>query len=220
MNYNRPQISIEERDLIRYYAIRFDFLMIGTLFISLIGISNLILLNSLHLYKITGSTLPDWVFDHSGTEGTWQYYFIAIFIVGQFLNYIGRSSDEIKIGNTPIWTPSNEKSGVLLAINTFIFISLISLPIFYLGGAKDSIYSIVLVTACALSVVFAKSWKIRIPIGFFCMLIYVLSSFYYVKIEIALENEFAYTWLFDIMTVVCIGISFFLSKRNNRTLFE
>ena len=161
MNYNRPQISIEEQNLSDYYANRFDFLMISTFIISLIGVIFFYVLNKMQLYTITGSSLPEWVFDHSGTDGNWRIVFVVIFIGGQLLNYIGKSPKGIKFGSRRSPALSSNTSGVLIAISTFTFIFLISLPIFYLGGAKDSIYSIVLVTSCALSVALTKSLLTR-----------------------------------------------------------
>ena len=160
MNYDKPlDPEAKERERINYYAKRFDFLMISTIIIFAVGVIIFSVLESKHLYDVTGSTLPVWFFDHEGTDGIWWKVSIGIFIFGLILNYIGKSPGGINFGIKKSPALSSKTSGRIIAMSITTFILLISLPIFYLGGAKDSIYSIVLVTSCALSVALTKSVK-------------------------------------------------------------
>lgn len=79
-----------------------------------------------------------------------------------------------------------------LMFATAIFIAIISIPNFFLGGAIQSSFSAILVTFCGLIVVVANSWGIRLATISVCITIYIISALFpQVKVnsELILLNE-------------------------------
>ena len=121
--------------------------------------------------------------------------FIAILIFSHL------AKEPVDIGFGPI--PRSEKSVlVLLVVTTILFIVLLSIPIFFLGGIRDSCLTTMLASMCGITLILTESWKIRLLITGICLSICVISSWEGLYFPIEVQDPGTYNLLYT-GSVIC-----------------
>lgn len=141
---------------------------------------------------------------------------LYILILG--LSYFGGLDQDFDAGDFTIMSPSQNRSLAFLFISTLLFLLLISIPIFFFGGAINSIFSTMLVTMCGLTVIVTDSPRIRFTIIAVCICIYISSAIWY--FDLTVNSQRAHK-VFHILSVsISLGVTLFLSWRGKFTIFS
>jgi len=136
-----------------------------------------------------------------------------------FILYVlGSLEKNLVIARFTISKPNPRKSFNCLLIATLAFLTLISTPVFLMGGALESSFSTTLVTMCGLTVIVSNSWKIRLTIASVCIASYVGSAFYFGDVQI--NHLTTHKWLHISSVLLSLGVTLFLSWRGNFSIFD
>ncbi len=219
------KISIPEeiRD-IPYYKRRFDLIFGASLLFIVFCIPYILFLLNYEIISIVKSNpiYPGWVSKLSSQPLLFSITIIGslvvVYLIIIFFNHLGSRDTPIYIAGTNFFNPSPNKSLTILVISTFLFILLVSIPLFSLGGAKESCFGSLLVTICTLTVIITKSNYIRTIFIIICMLFYTLASFYFVEIEIHKTN--VYSFIYILVILISIFVAIFLSRKGEFKLFD
>lgn len=204
---------------ISYYAERFDLIWVASSFILVSCIVYFILLFAFDVIKVD---IPNW-FKSISTEAHWYGVSMAatlviIYLMISLTSHLGSRDRPITVADDTIFVPTPKKSLYSLILATFLFILMVSLPIAFLGGSRDSCFGTILITICSLIVIIAKSNKVRLLFINICMTIYAVSGFVFVSI-IIIKNGF-YTVLYLLMIIASIAVTYRLSKTRSSIIFE
>jgi hypothetical protein len=143
---------------------------------------------------------------------------IALTLLIAILFALGSREKNLVIARFTTWRPGPRKSFACLLIATFAFLSLISVPVFLMGGALDSGFSTTLVTMGGLTVIVSNSWKIRLMIAAVCMSSYLFSAFYFSEAQI--NHLTVHKWLHISSVLLSLVVTLFLSWRGNFSIFD
>jgi hypothetical protein len=161
------------------------------------------------------------------TIGTWGipldlklpfFIEISLTLLIAILFALGSREKNLVVARFTWWRPGPKKSFICLLIATFAFLSLISTPVFLMGGALGSGFSTTLVTMGGLTVIVSNSWKIRLTIAAVCMVSYLLSAFYFTEAQINHPN--VHKWLHISSVFLSLIVTLFLSWRGNFSIFD
>jgi hypothetical protein len=143
---------------------------------------------------------------------------IGLTLLIAILFAFGSREKNLVIARFTMWKPGPKKSFVCLLGTTFAFLSLISTPVFLMGGALGSGFSTTLVTMGGLTVIVSNSWKIRLTIAAVCMSSYLFSAFYFSEAQI--NHLTVHKWLHISSVLLSLVVTLFLSWRGNFSIFD
>lgn len=208
----KEKIPKEIKD-ISYYTTRLDLVWISSVVLIIYLVLNFF---CFHYFKIISPKLLPTFFNNN----FWLYLLLAIlglFGIIAVLCLYGSKTEVVKIAGHKVFTPSPSRSLKFLVAATVLFIFLLSLPVFFLGGPRESCFGTLLIMTTGLTVVISRSWKIRMAFIAICLLSYTTSSIYFIPIIINSPRFYNFFYVLGTFTSICITI--FLSSRAV-TVFE
>ncbi len=230
------KIFVYWKQALSYYSMLFELVWFSSWGLILYSILNILILSNI---ITVSSKLPP----TSTNEGFWlsivskviqpftnnnfdTSLYLALFIVFAIITVLheyGSKTVIVRLFNYKVIRPSPSKSAKILVATTVFFIILLSLPVLFLGGGRESCFSSLLIVTCSVTVITAKKWSVRLPIAALCLLIYGASIFfndYFIQITI---NEFyynSYNVLYVAGAVLSVIISMFLSSRGGYNISD
>lgn len=147
-----------------------------------------------------------------------MYCELGLILIILILCVLGGVERNLVIAKIRIYSPTPIRSLTYLVLATVLFIVLIASPVFLIGGTIDSSFSNILVTMSGLAVIVSNSWKIRSSIVGLCIILYVLSTFYY--FDIVVNKPFGHKALHISAVLLSLGVTVFLSWRGNFLIFD
>ena len=112
---------------------------------------------------------------------------------------------------------SPTRNVVLLVTASVFFIVLISLPAFFMGGATKSNFAVLLIAMATLVVVVTNNPWIRIALAIVSCSAFVLSSIYFVDIEINIPRT--YSNFYTATSIFAVFLALVLSWRGEFSIF-
>ena len=189
---------------------RYQFLTLSTSLLSILSIVIVNLCFGLKVIEPNWTTIPNWIKYiiqplHLKINIILVFFALATFI----LSSVGSSYKDSKLRSLSSIKVSEKVSIALLFISTFAFMLLIIAPIGLMGGGRNSIFSVWLVTLASLTVIIADKKRTKIIFMITTLTLFGFLSFFYIPIYIYKKS--LYSLFFILMNVIAILIIVWLT---------
>lgn len=125
--------------------------------------------------------------------------------------------DRINIPSLEWFIKTPTRNVILLVTTSVFFIALISIPAFFMGGATKSNFAVLLIAMATLVVVVTNNPWIRISLASVACSSFILSSIFFVDIEI--KNERTYSNFYTATSIFAVLLALLLSWRGEFSIF-
>jgi hypothetical protein len=148
------------------------------------------------------------------------WWILEFFILGAIWLCVGIGSidEEIEPGEWRVLSPSGLRSLAMLVVATFLFMTLLSLPVYLTGGAINSPFTTIIVAMAGLAVLVSTSAAIRTAIVFVCVGLYLICMFWFIEIDITSVTGHRILHIFSVL--LSLGITLFLSMKAKVSFFK
>ncbi|HZS44588.1 MAG TPA: hypothetical protein VFC63_05755 [Blastocatellia bacterium] len=145
----------------------------------------------------------------------------VIFVAIVILTPVGCVNEGVNLPRIFLNIGSNERRSLfILILVTVLFLVLLSLPLFLLGGAEQSCFGSLLVAMAGIIVIVTKSAGIRFTIAFGSILLFGISIFDHGHMDVVILRPNMHKWFQISSIVLSLVITLVMSWKGEFTIFD